>query len=436
MSLKLKFPDSGYKTFLLSYPMVFLIATLEFVYFLVISAGPQYFIDSFSYIEATANVLQGVPDIFRTPVYPLIIGICRGIFGAGGDYAVVILQFLVFLTSGYFLYKIGRQYIGKPRPVFWMTAFYLIYPSLVEYTVGLLTESLSMSCMIFLTYTLVRFLSSPRGIMSALWPSIWLMILLYLRPAFLFLLPILAVIFIVFCIKKKLGLRLAVVSFGGLLLTGASIFAYTKVITNLYGIHSTSCVTLINNYFTIRYGGIVDPNLAETPKLREFIEGTVPNRWNHYYETVQSELNHIVETNTWEDLEKYENNLIKAYPKDFIKTVFMRWDSYARLFPILPNVVSDFPCKADLIYDFIPNMGAYCLFLLIMSIYSIISWRREREIPIISLMLILICAGLFITTIAGAQDDYARLNAPALPLFFLLIAKFASVIKVNVKAFK
>lgn len=164
--------------------------------------------------------------------------------------------------------------------------------------------------------------------------------------------------------------------------------------------------------------------MAPTPELTDLIESTIPKKNSYSLEEADRELREI--TNVTEDrvLEEYEKNLIKKYPKDFIKSILLRWSTLVIEYHIFPGTPANW--KVQLLEILYPNMGAYCLFLIVYAVILITLWRRSNRFPETKLFLLLVCLGLFVITALGAQAEYTRLNLPALPVFLILAADFSS----------
>lgn len=419
-----KVPSSGYKSFLLSYPTLLIISVLIFIYYYIEYGSPVYLFDTKSYIAASFQIMQGIPDSFRTPVYPFLIGLSRYFFGDSWDVILMLVQYFVMLVSIRYLYKTMARVVPRPRLVFWAVAFYAINPGIINYSFQILTESLAVSFMIFFAFTVVNILTNTRTPMRMSWPVMWMSILIYLRPVFVYLIPVLGLFYLYLTFRHKIGRPSAIIGIITLTLALVSVCVYQSAITKLYGIHSISSVTIYNNYYALRYDGIIDPSLAPTPELTDLIESTIPKKNSYSLEEADRELREI--TNVTEDrvLEEYEKNLIKKYPKDFIKSILLRWSTLVIEYHIFPGTPANW--KVQLLEILYPNMGAYCLFLIVYAVILITLWRRSNRFPETKLFLLLVCLGLFVITALGAQAEYTRLNLPALPVFLILAADFSS----------
>lgn len=423
-----KYPFSGYKAWWLSYQILPLYALIEFIIYFFYLGQPNYWIDTYTYLDAVPYVMQGEPDIWRTPVYPLIIGVLKAIFGSNWDVAMIISQFLIFLVSGIWFYKIARRLVRKPRYVFWSTAFYLLYPGWFVYNFYLLTETLSICGVVFFAYSLLKVLPRPKATWDVIWPVLWLAYLIYLRPVFIYAIPIIALVFIVQIIKYK---RLPSDYWGifGLMILGASLFLYQKEVTKKYNIHSVSCVTIINNYATLRYDGIIDPSCAEDSTLRALLVETLPDKYNKDDELLWKEFMRIVDQVGYPALEQYEKALAKKYPKDLIKSITMRWERDVSSNKLLPHIRGSW--KLNFVDWFVPSIGTFALCMLLYSVLLLVQWRRTKKIPYVQVVYLLICIGMYLAIAVGAQSDYTRLILPVVPLIILLFANFCTSVRIS-----
>ena len=414
------FPSSGYKNKILSYPVLLLLLFIEFIFIFLWYNGPTYDLDTPSYIAAVNQIWNGELDVFRTPIYPWFIGLFNLIFKDSGEIALVIFQLIVFLFSCKYLYKLSKYIVKKDKCIFWVLAIYMLYPAFIQYTLFILTESLSISVTIFFIYTSVKLLFYRNNILGFLLPSIWLLFLIFLRPIFICILPLL-LIFYIYVIKKEGRSKMCITTLlGGFLFIIGIIVWYQISITLKFGIHSISSVTLMNNYHSLRYMGIIDPTLAPTPELRREVEATIPARFNEKSETYWHEFERMTSVSNLKDIETYEKRTISHYKKDYIESIVHRWVWKARMYPILPGIY--FNWKISFLNTFIPDLGFYWLFLTSYLIFLIMVFIKKRTLMVPEIFLTLFCLSIFITSVIGAMSEYTRLNLPAMPAFFILLA--------------
>lgn len=82
------------------------------------------YIDSPSYLSAwTDCISHGVPDRFRTPVYPLFLGLTTLLAGRHYITLALLMQEVFLLFSIYFFHKCCRMLFKSDNLAFWLTAF-------------------------------------------------------------------------------------------------------------------------------------------------------------------------------------------------------------------------------------------------------------------------------------------------------------------------
>ena len=428
-SFNLKFPASGYENRILSYPVILFLFLGQIIFYWFYFKRAIFLIDSPTYVSASDLVLQGIPDVFRTPIYPFFIGVFRIIFGNSWAIALVFFQSILFLLSGGVFYILSSKIVKNRKYVFWLTAFYLLYPGFVIYCFYIMTEAIAISGMTLFAYFIFRMLQNPKSLWNVLWMNLCLMFLIFLRPVFIFLLPIIAIIFIYQIVKLKPKFIYGFCGLIGLIFIGFCLFLYQKDITKRYGIHSISCVTVINNYFSFRYLGIIDPSLAPSPELKELVAKTFEKRYDDDVVLALNEVNEMSKQRGFAEIEVYEKELAKKYPYDLAQSILLRWRDQASLYPALP--ILPFDWKFRTLEILIPSTGTYFFCLLLYGIILIIQLKRYGSIPFFQFILLLICLGLYIVNAVGAPTDFSRLNVPAIPLAMILLGNFCASLKLK-----
>lgn len=421
---------SGYKSFFFSYPALIIYSVIEFIlFYFLFYRHPPMGVDTISYIEASTYLSQGVLHILRTPVYPFIILLIKSLFGNGWPYVLILIQFITFLISAFYLYKIGCRYISRPKYIFWIIAFYLLYPGIENYCFFILTEIFAVSFMIFFVWAMIQFFDRPNKIYNIVLPAIWLLLLIFLRPVFLCLIPVSFILIIIKKLNRSLSWRDVSVSGGCLCLIIISVFLYKNQITKNYGIKSISSVTIINNYYALRSSGIVDPELTTYPTLKRHLKSINPKPIYVYDKESVEEWNKIIEDTDISVIEEYENNAIKSHKAAFISGMVNRWSLEVNKW----RPVADIRWYPGYILEgiLLPNMAFYFLLNLLFCSAILFYWIRTKKFAEISTLLVFLTLSIFLTTVIGAQGEYSRLNLPGFPLFLLLFGKFCSFIKIN-----
>lgn len=246
--------------------------------------------DSYTYYEAGEYLANGSLHYSRTPVYPLIIICLRAVFGSVlWAPVLMLLQYLIFLISGLALARIALKYISNYKISFWITTIYLITPGFVGYTLYILTESLSISGIIFFIWFLAKDMPKPPSSRNMLIACILLFILVFLRPIFIYLIPV--VVIYAFLIAWQYGLRgfkpvLTAVIMMFVVVT--CLFGYKKAIAREYGLNSMTLISVVNNWCTARQAIGAHPELAEDSELRELLIEIETQNNENIFDTVSS----------------------------------------------------------------------------------------------------------------------------------------------------
>lgn len=431
------FPPSGYKSWWLSLPSVFCLATLMFVMGFWMSAGGNGFAsangfwlpDSSSYAQAADTLLKGDLDLLRTPVYPLIIALLRAIVGPVYTYkALLLVQFIFFLISGILLREIAAKFTGSIKTGFWISSIYLLFPGHIVTCVNIMTESFSVSGVVVLLWCLMRrypkFPTWIDGILSGL----VLAFLIYLRPIFLYLIPVVFVYYLVLLIREKKDYRFSFsVGCAMLAVIVASLFVYQHAMTKKYGIHAITMVNIVNNFSTAKEGIGMHPELASTEELHDLLEEVEAQHNMGACDDAVALMPYYLSNPVL--FEGYTNRLLRYSPKDVLKHV---------LFERTPAVVNSklfisytrFPF--NLIEMFNPTMHVYFAVIVWFLVFFVFYVRRSGSLPPITSLLLMITLGITFTSIIGAMGDWPRLNMPGIPAFLLIAGKLCTFYRLRI----
>lgn len=372
-------------------------------------------LDAHSYMEAADRLLTLEPDVMRTPVYPFFILVTRAIFGEMWIYALAAIQFIVLLTAGYYLSLIGMHYIGR-RGIVTMVVGAVLLTAAVKYCVNIQTEAFAVSGLIFFVWTLIRDLPHSPRVNSIILSGVWMIILIFLRPAFLYLLPVYLLYYAVLTpeIAKEKRMMVWVSASIMSLLTAGLISIYRQAIHERYDIMSISHVTTINNFVNLRKAGIVEPQQTDDEWLHRYLEEHKDNPPQNDIE-LSKEMNKINTSCSPATMERYVMRVMSRHKGVMIKEVWRRWVDMGGEYEIF---------SLPVIKAFSPTLRFYLLFMIVAAVVIACRWRKgrgkERYRDVTSLLLLVICAGLFVTNIVGADKEYARLNLPAFALWLLM----------------
>lgn len=372
-----------------------------------------------SYITAWDNYSNGIIDAMRTPVYPLFLGLLRLIFGEKlFGLSAVIIQHIVFLISVRFFYKTAQYITNSERVSFWLTLFYALMPSITSWNNIILTESFAISGSVFLLYLTIQLYQkvSPNTLILH---TIMMITLLFLRPIFVYMLPVFAVFWTFAIIKKKF--RVGLCGFSGVLISIVCLFSYMKVYEKEYGVFASSLVNTYNQSIISLQYGLFDLDAIENPELKaDIIE----------YEQYGKDINY---EQGWRFFGEYDlktmsdairisqkNNAIK-----WVQSIFGRMYKSAQksLFFTGLSGLSTF-------FDIIGiSLNTLYLFLII-YLFIIILWViRQVQLPPFTILLYLLGVSNIIVAIIGAQAEWDRLILPSMPIYLLMFGQICTMFK-------
>lgn len=212
--------------------------------------------DSQYYLSAIDNILAHRIDCLRTPVYPLFLYVCSSF---GDKYLVLmvtIVQSLLYLISIYFFHQIATKLIESPIISFWITLYYILLPT-PNWCSMILTESLSISGMIFITWLLMKDIERPLWNRSCI-ICLVLIFLIFLRPTFIVFLAIIPATYLYLSIKDKK------VYFQVIPLTVIPLccyLLYCNAFQKEYGLYSSSYSGTCNKIYNLKRGDLWHPSM-------------------------------------------------------------------------------------------------------------------------------------------------------------------------------
>ena len=412
---------------IIAYAALYLLAALFLIFnFRFIDAVAPWFADPASYMAASYQVEHGVPDMVRTPVLPLIIAALRALFGVEHQtMALAVTQSTVFFISIIYLQRLLTRLKVRPLLCFLATAVYGIFSGINLYCITILTESFTISFIIFWLWALLRDFPEAPGARSWLASGLWLMLLIFLKPAMLCLLPV-YIIYLGFLWWKNLNFSGAskAIAAGWLLVIGLSLVSYRQAMTSRYGIHTISSVSIVNNYCTARETHAIRARHAANPLLKKFLSEyedadiyTAPETLGYAEQTYLMDHLHISAA----DLEQAVN---AAFAENFV--------SMLRTIPTRMKNASGYYLLP------LPNVGiwAYLNFTLSFRIYSYMFfmavafvWLLRRQGSIFIWLLWLVSASVFTCSIVGAMSEWNRLNMPGFPAALILLCVILNTLR-------
>lgn len=343
--------------------------------------------DTKTYVDAWTNSLSHLKiDIVRTPVYPLLLGFFGSVFGKGGMfYAIAIFQSLISVLCIPYLYKICLEIFKSRYASFLLTLFYALWPFLaMMWNHMILTESLATSFSILLIYNLLFVYKSGR-LRYAVFSIILLFILIFLRPIFVYMLPVLFVSALLLWLsrnRRKLAFIIAI----GTLVNSLLLVGYMHEFEKEYGFFAVSDVSVWNKDAIICYNGLL-------PK-KHFATDYSKNNMAK----INADINAFIENHKLQYISAIGKNFKRCCSESFFTDIY----TSTAPFKVLIG-------QGWIVFDIL----LYLIFILLLT-------YRHRKLPWIEFVLLMLGASNLIIVVVGAQGDYSRLLLPSKFIYLIM----------------
>lgn len=407
-----------------------LIATIIVIVFFKYQITP----DTPSYFSAGKVFLDGGIDPLRTPIYSLICIFGEAIYPNQPYFIIFLMQLAVFYISLYYFYRLCNNYLSQKYITFFVSLIYAFAPHYILWTKTILTESLAISITIILCYIVLMSYKTSK-IKYSFISFLLLTTLLFLRPIFIFIVPILLLLWLYLFIKERkyIAYTLNILS---VLITFALYFGYCKSYEKQYGIFGTSNVSTINQYRILRNHSLADPNVIKDKIIRADVKQTIANSTDSIW--CAGELNYLFKTYGNGMVQQYVNDNIKAHLKSYIFISLkrfgkMRGDDTIDVYCGAGSISALYVPTLMILHLFSLSFRELSLFMLFTFGWFVYLGIRQRKMPIYTLFLwITIFANIF-TAVVGAPAEQTRLISPINALVLLLFAKVLDTLSAKIK---
>lgn len=416
----------------LNWPVLFAVAFLVWALQFVLSGGPSLSPDSNSYLVAANNIANGIPDLERTPGVPILLLAFKWIFGSYYLYFFCIFQELLYLLSVILLWDMAKRFIPSSRLVNTVTALYLFLPALTWffYSNGIDTESCAFAITMVILWLSFRMLvdGSRVTFSSVFLLNAILMAAIAVRPAYIYLLPLYAVFWLVIMFRKR-GKRVLIkglAGVAGLMAVIAGVYGYKGQIRNEYGYDGLTCISYMNNYFLARENNLLNPDFCTVPLLRLELRRVLSEPAGNH-SSIWKEINYLEQfDHNYTEMNEVVTESLKSQPYKVATALFKR-ASLAGSYRLVDYSFE--PRKNHLYGIFVPRLSVLYLFLLLYLPFMLYQWKRTGRFPLAGLFLwgFVVCGHA--ASILGAQDEWARLTYQTFPAFLLLSGRFMSVFR-------
>ena len=393
--------------------------------FLVI--GYYKYPDSASYFQAWKDLLSGKLPGSRTPVYPVFLGLVQSVFAGKASYwAATILQTLVFACSIWCFYRLAISLVGHRRWAFYLTLFYALFPGINSWNFTLLTESLSVSMMVFMLYAAMRVVQD-KSLRWGLAFVLWVLLLTFIRPSFLYVLPVVGVMSLVM-MRHKAYRRLAAWVLTGMVAVGALLLAYCWFFYQEHGLFSPSRVGVVNQYFIARQYGIMDPKAVEDKDFRAYVAERRKESREATEEEIWKEIPVVFKTFSFDAISQGVNASNAMHRDLQLKALLGRMQEAEKTFAFM--AIEPMAYSVGLIGV---NLGTIILFLLVYLCVVAYKLCRKRKVNGWGIFLWMIISSNIFVSVVGAQSAWNRLNMPVMPALLLLLGITWMVVRKNLR---
>lgn len=394
---------------------IYIIAVINSL-LLILIFGVRTHYDTTSYIDAWNNSWsKGVMDIFRTPVYPTIIGLTKAIFGTHFMLAIVIIQHIVFIVSIYYFRKIVNWEIKSKKVAFWITLLYILLPATASWANSIMTELFALTGAVFLFYNIFAF-QQINKLSNICWCFFWFVFLLFLRPACLYLFPVMVLVWILFYKYHKFY---AILGISGVLIVGILELSYCNTFKNKYGIFAVSSVNTINQSWDAFENGLMKPSYTDNVNYKTFI-----SKYND--STIYSPI--LIDKYGLATVQKSIANSKNDQKKEWIKYSIMNFCNNSQ-----SSLFYAYTIKSISVRHLI-GLSFHFLYLFILGYFIVLLAMtiQKKRIYRSSLILWTTVVGNLLILIIGTKSDWGRLIVPSLPIVLIMFGQAFNYIKFNI----
>lgn len=368
------------------------------------------------YFLAGEHFWNGQIDCLRTPVYPLLLKMFGVWFGdRGGVAAVIILQSVVYLLSVASLRSI-LQKVCKNSLVQTLTALLYVVCVAPGWCNEMMTESLSISGCVIVADMLCRYIQKPSYQLS-IGVFLLTLVLVFLRPTFVFLFAILPFVWLVLWIRNN---RRAM-QFTSLFLTIICICAYwgyCKAYEKEYGIFTSSISFVCNDIYNLQRSAAWNTDKITDTQVRRFMSNIEDDiNYAPIYEAVSSNPQCLpMIAQACKEMKHGSDKRLLRHQIEITTTSFnKRFNA---------SVNTHTPLSAILFVTslFLALPLSFFYGIVVLSCLAL-AWHilNKRYIPLTAAVLILVTLAQCVGILLFASEAHERLLLPVYPLFLIIL---------------
>ena len=390
------------------------------IYFCVINENMLFYNS-----ESVLYFTSGIFDLYRTPIYPLIIKFFESISKDNLVSNLIgfqqVLSFLSIIPFFYFL----RNTLKNRTIIIITTLIYACYPYLLKQNMNINPESLCIVGSTFILYLFSLYIKKPQSY-TAFCLGFFPFILIMLKPTYLIALCIIFLFFITRFLYYKNERKILYWGMSGLFIAVLGVFGYSAMNKKCNGEFTLSKISLNNSLTNIVISGAYKYGGDE--ELISIVDST---KQDGSYVSVFMLNNQCVDSYKVAN-EKFPENLVPSGDMEFCMSI-PDTDNYSheRLNKFVKQsqyTKSYFKYVAKrLVYIFSTYNILLSLGLLFHSIMIFLLFLKYKKIYWILSFSILFIVGQLFTIAVGAIGDWGRLILPIYPFIILIFSSFVDL---------
>lgn len=413
-------------------PIFLLILALRCFYYSNLQAYST-FDDTQTYIEYSFRDFIHLKFPARTPVYPLIILICKALFGTKYLNFVVLFQICVSFIAVIYFYKILKLIIKNKIVIAVVTFIYGVTPAICGYDNCILTESLALSGYVFFIYNMIKYIKENKLRNGLLAVGISL-VFTFLRPTCLILVAILLVFWVARFLFDRKSIKTDFYCFIGSIFSIGVILIYSLIFYQTHQIFSISDPTIRQNLFIC-----ISQGFYKASNDKNFIQD-IESKTKEVEETTNLTGNLKV----WEVeefiQEKYGNKRVQeltVYCKKQMKEEYHHYlllllkSTYASFYSSYSKLIMNYDNFLLDIQLFVTKFVNFSyVYLMILTELGITLYKciKEKQVPWIHVGLFAFTFTIMASSFIGTNSEYMRTSIGVVPFFYISIAIFLNYI--------
>jgi len=399
-------------------------STLIFLFIFIFGPSPTAG-DTITNFSAGSLIADWKLDALRTPLYPIILNLFKWLFhiNFAVKLATIALQYIIFCISIFCFYRICEYLIKSKSVALLIVITYSCHPAILVWQKIIMTESFALSGVVFFLYFIIQFLRTKKAVYSFM-INLFLFLLVMLRPAFVYLIPIVLIFWLYFIFNRKkngwfgLGLNSFVIII---------IIGYCFNFKNQYGVFSMSSVSDINQYMMLRDAGLIETGNIQNIYLKKNVTGFIQKKKTNsdYFD----EYVFLYSKYGYLNCNKFVRESIIANLYNYLTYTEFRFINQS--FASFVGFWSDFNYnKYNHLIKFV--CCPFVILYLFLIFYPFV-FIKKRTLYKTSILIYTITISSIFVIITGAPNSWGRLIVPTIPILLIMFGQSLDLISIIIK---